>query len=359
MTRIALLSTSDTDLLSARASGADYTYVNPTKAVHTEMAAAFESADLIVARILGSPQDLCGGFDRIRATGKPMVVLGGEQAPDAALMEMSTVPMGIARDAHVYLAQGGTDNLAQLHAFLSDTVLLTGVGFEPPVEQPLWGELARPSALRPQGASAEPVGTRPRVGVLFYRAQQTAGNTDYVHALADAIDASGGVGLPIFTASLRDAPPDLLDHLATFDALITTVLAAGGTKPANSSAGGDDEAWDVKALAALDVPILQGLCLTRDRTSWTESDEGMTPLDVATQVAVPEFDGRIITVPFAFKETDSDGLPHYVPDLERCRRVAEIAVGHARLRHIAPEDRRIAIVLSAYPTKHSRIGNAV
>ena len=85
----------------------------------------------------------------------------------------------------------------------------------------------------------------------------------------------------------------------------------------------------------------------------------MTPLDVATQVAVPEFDGRIITVPFSFKETDADGLPHYVPDHERCRRVAELAVNHARLRHIPPAQRKIAIVLSAYPTKHSRIGNAV
>ena len=85
----------------------------------------------------------------------------------------------------------------------------------------------------------------------------------------------------------------------------------------------------------------------------------MTPLDVATQVAVPEFDGRIITVPFSFKETDADGLPHYVADPERCRRVAEIAVNHARLRHIPPAERKIAIMLSAYPTKHSRIGNAV
>ena len=99
--------------------------------------------------------------------------------------------------------------------------------------------------------------------------------------------------------------------------------------------------------------------LTWDRASWAASEEGMTPLDVATQVAVPEFDGRIITVPFSFKEIDADGLPSYVADHERCRRVAEIAVGHARLRHIPPAQRRIAIVLSAYPTKHARIGNAV
>jgi cobaltochelatase CobN len=350
MPRIALLSTSDTDLLSARGSDADYVLANPARSAHAELAEVLEACDLIVARVLGSPQLLCSGFDRFRGTGKPMVVLGGEQAPDAALMELSTVPMGVAADAHLYLANGGPGNLRQLHAFLSDTVLLTGVGFKEPMKQPVWGLLPRDQRVE---------ASRPRIGILFYRAQYAAGNTAYVAALADAVDAAGGVGVPILASSLRDAPADLLEYLGSCDALITTVLAAGGTKPATASAGGDDEAWDVRALAALDVPILQGLCLTWDRASWAASDEGMTPLDVATQVAVPEFDGRIITVPFSFKEIDADGLPSYVADHERCRRVAEIAVNHARLRHIPPAQRRIAIVLSAYPTKHARIGNAV
>ena len=375
MTRIALLSTSDTDLLSARTSGADYLWANPSKATHQEMSAALDACDLIVVRLLGSPKDLCTGFERFRAAGKPMVVLGGEQLPDAALMELSTVPIGVAAEAHVYLAQGGPANLAQLHGFLSDTVLLTGVGFDPPAEQPAWGVLPRTKSDRrtvptkeglvrrnDQDESACALDASRReatVGILFYRAQHAASNTAYVEALADAIDAAGGVGVPIFATSLRDAPADLLDHLGTLDALITTVLAAGGTRPATASAGEQDEGWDVRALAALDIPILQGLCLTANRAWWVESNEGMSPLDVATQVAVPEFDGRLITVPFSFKETDADGLPHYVPDHERCRRVAEIAVHHARLRHIPPAERKIAIVFSAYPTKHSRIGNAV
>ncbi|MBB1016358.1 cobaltochelatase subunit CobN, partial [Dietzia schimae] len=46
-------------------------------------------------------------------------------------------------------------------------------------------------------------------------------------------------------------------------------------------------------------------------------------------------------------------------DPERCARVAGIAVAHARLRHVTPAERKVALVLSAYPTKHSRIGNAV
>src|SRR6201986_2451827 len=115
----------------------------------------------------------------------------------------------------------------------------------------------------------------------------------------------------------------------------------------------------VTLLAALDVPILQGLCLTSSRDAWAGSDDGLSPLDVATQVAVPEFDGRLITVPFSFKELDADGLSVYVPDPERAARVAGIAVRHARLRHIPNAEKRIVLMLSAYPTHHARIGNAV
>ncbi|MGW5238408.1 cobaltochelatase subunit CobN [Monashia sp. NPDC004114] len=350
MARILLLSTSDTDLLGARASGAPYSWANPTRVDGLALADLLAASDLVVFRFLGSAQALPPAFDQARESGLPLVVLGGERAPDAALMAHSTVPQGVAAEAHRYLAEGGPANVRGLHAFLADTVLLTGDVFEPPEPQPLWGLLARPAPADP-GA--------PKVGILYYRAQHTAGNTAYVEALADAVDAAGGIGTPIHVTSLRDAPAELLAHLTAYDALVTTVLAAGGTRPAEAGAGGDDDAWDVQALAALDVPIIQGLCLTWSRERWESSDEGMSPLDVATQVAVPEFDGRIIGTAFSFKETDADGLPHYVPDPERCGRLATLAVNHARLRRTPSSERRVAIVLSAYPSKHSRIGNAV
>ncbi|MGL5851527.1 MAG: cobaltochelatase subunit CobN, partial [Phycicoccus sp.] len=142
--------------------------------------------------------------------------------------------------------------------------------------------------------------------------------------------------------------------------LVVTVLAAGGSVPAGASAGGADESWDVERMAALDIPVLQGLCLTSSRAEWEQSDDGMSPLDSATQIAIPEFDGRIITAPFSFKEIDEDdGLPRYVADPERADRVARVAVAHARLRRTPNSEKRLALVLSAYPTKHARIGNAV
>lgn len=346
-----LLSTSDTDLLSARAAGGpvDYRFANPSRLDLDGLPALLDGVDLVVVRLLGGVRAWQDGLDQLIATGLPVVVLTGEQAPDAQLMASSTVPVGIAAEAHAYLAHGGPANLEQLARFLSDTVLLTGHGFEPPAPAPSWGPLER-TARAVEG---------PTVAVLYYRAHHMSGNTAFVDALCGAIEDAGARPLPLYVASLRAPEPELIDALRAADTIVTTVLAAGGTKPAEASAGGDDESWDAGALTGLDVPILQALCLTGSRSAWEENDEGVSPLDAASQIAVPEFDGRLITVPFSFKEIDEDGLPAYVADAERAARVAGIAVRHARLKHIPAADKRLALVLSAYPTKHSRIGNAV
>ncbi|WP_409240385.1 cobaltochelatase subunit CobN [Streptomyces sp. PA5.6] len=351
-----LLSTSDTDLLSARAAGGpvDYRFANPSRLDLAELPALLDGVDLVVVRLLGGVRAWQDGLDQLIATGLPVVVLTGEQAPDAQLMASSTVPVGIAAEAHAYLAHGGPANLEQLARFLSDTVLLTGHGFEPPAAAPSWGPLER--TARVGGAEGT---DSPTVAVLYYRAHHMSGNTAFVDALCGAIEDAGARALPLYVASLRAPEPELIEALGVADTIVTTVLAAGGTKPAEASAGGDDESWDAGALTGLDVPILQALCLTGSRSAWEENDEGVSPLDAASQIAVPEFDGRLITVPFSFKEIDKDGLPAYVADAERAARVAGIAVRHARLKHIPAADKRLALVLSAYPTKHSRIGNAV
>lgn len=349
--RILLLSTADTDLLAARASGADYRLANPTRVAVDSVPELLDGVDLAVVRLLGGRAAWPDGLAAILASGVPTVVLGGESVPDAELTAASTVPSGVTTQALSYLVEGGPENLAQLARFLSDTVLLTGEGFTPPTPTPAYGTHA--------ARSADP--DRPTVGIVFYRAHALAGNTAFVDTLADAVEAAGGNAAPIFCGSLRGltAGTGPLELFARCDALLVTVLAAGGTVAAEAAGGGDEDAWDVGALAALDLPVIQALCLTSTREQWADSDAGLSPLDAAMQVAIPEFDGRIVAVPFSFKQLDADGLSVYAPDPERAARVAGIAVRHARLRHLPNADKRVAVVLSSYPTKHSRVGNAV
>lgn len=355
-----LLSTSDTDLLTAHAAQVGFRTANPAHIPPAQLVDTAAGCAVIVLRYLGSRHAIAELSDALRGTGIPLVVVSGEQAPDADLMSVSTVPAGVARQAHDYLAHGGLENMRQLRAFLADTLTLSGDTFAPPVAQPQWGALPGQWTPATDGLAAQ-LGARtaPRVAVVFYRAQYLAGNTAYVEALCAALAAAGAQPVPLYCASLRSPDPALLAELATVDAAIVTVLAAGGATPALAAAGESDDSWNVAHLAALDIPILQGLALTSSRAQWHDSDEGLTPLDVATQVAVPEFDGRIVTVPFSFKEVGDDGLFRYHPDHERAAQLARLATRHAMLRHIPPADTRVVVMLSAYPTKHARIGNAV
>ncbi|MFD0632470.1 cobaltochelatase subunit CobN [Catenulispora yoronensis] len=229
-----------------------------------------------------------------------------------------------------------------------------GEGFEAPAAMPEFGV---------HGAPAAPDDRRPTVGIIFYRAHELSGNTAFIDTLTAALETRGAAALPIYCNSLRGlsdpTAQGLVDLLAPCDALIVTVLAAGGTTAADASAGGSEESWDVGALASLDIPIIQGLCLTTSREAWQDSDAALTPMDAAMQVAIPEFDGRLISVPFSFKEQGEAGIPIYVADEERAQRLAGIAYRHAALRAIPNAEKKLALVLSSYPTKHARIGNAV
>ncbi|MEH0422274.1 cobaltochelatase subunit CobN [Streptomyces sp. B21-083] len=351
MSTVLLLSTADTDLLAARAaSGVSYRIGNPTRVdVAEELPALVEGADIAVVRLLGGKRAWEDGLAHLKSSGVPTVLLGGEAVPDAELMAESSVPAGVVAEALRYLVEGGPANLVEMARFLSDTVLLTGEGFVEPQKMPEFG--THGSYVRESG--------RPTIGVLFYRAHELSGNTGFVDTLCEAIEARGANALPVYCGSLRGADAGLYELLAGADALIATVLAAGGTHASEASAGGDEEAWDIGALADLNVPVLQGLCLTSSRSTWDGSDAALSPMDAAMQVAIPEFDGRLITVPFSFKEDGPGGVPVYVADPERAARVAGIAVRHARLKYKPNAEKKLALVFTAYPTKHSRVGNAV
>jgi cobaltochelatase CobN len=326
-----------------------------------------DGARVVVIRVLGGRRGWPGGVDRLaercRAGGVALIALGGEARPDAEMTALSTVPAGVVAQAGEYLRAGDVDNIEQLLRFLADTLLLHGFGFDEPqavadlgVYLPGRGDVAIEAALAGREAGA------PIVGITFYRAHRITGNTAFVDELCAAVRRAGGHPVAVWAQTLRRSEADgrvpALDLLAGHaDALITTMLATGGAQ------SDDDQAWDAGAIEALDVPVVQALTVTMSRARWDEGGEGLLPVDAATQVAIPEFDGRIIGGPVSFKERDAEDspvgvpVPRYVPDPERCDRLAQLVVRHARLRTQAR--RRIAIVLTAFPTKHARIGMAV
>ncbi|MGI8511643.1 MAG: cobaltochelatase subunit CobN [Solirubrobacteraceae bacterium] len=374
---LVLLTTADTDILAAahavRELPSDFGAVRCANPAGADEPGPFlddllADAGVVVARLLGGRRAWPQGVDELRrrcvADDVPLILLGGEAEPDAELAELSTAPTAVVAQAFEYLRHGGVENTGQLLRFLADTLLLEGHGFDDPRELPDLGlYLPGRGDVELEEVLVGHEDDRPTVGLIFYRSHRVTGNTAFVDELAASIEAAGANVLCLWAYSLRpDAAgrvPALELLQGRIDTLVTTVLASGGAN------AGDAQEWKAEALEALDVPVIQAMCVTTSRARWEESDMGLSPLDAAMQVAIPEFDGRIIGVPVSFKEPLQDDSPvgvpvlHYRPDAERCARLARLAVRHACLRHTPPDQARVAIVLSSFPTKHARIGNAV
>lgn len=355
--------------------------VNPTGVDAAVLIDDFlDGARVVLCRILGGRRGWPGGFDLLRERcverGIALLALGGEATPDAEMTGLSLAPAGAVAQAGEYLRHGDVENVEQLLRFLADTFLLEGHGFEPPHEVadlgvyvPGVGDVELAEAL------SRHVAERPTVGFCFYRSHRLTGNTAFVDAICAAIEEAGANAVAVWSYTLRRDSDGHVPALALLDghvdALIVTMLSTGGSGAADAAAengegvGEQWQEWDASALTALDVPVIQAMCATGSRATWLESDSGLSPLDAATQVAIPEFDGRIVGGVISFKERDAEGspvgvaVPRYVPDVERCARVARLAVRSARLRHLPAEKRRVAMLLTSFPTKHAKVGMAV
>ena len=385
--RLLLLTTADTEILAAaRASERlpeGFPEVRCANPVTLEDPASFFDGELaearvVLVRLLGGRRAWPNGFEELRRRcarlGVPMLAFGGEAEPDAELTALSTVPSGTVLEAFEYLRHGGVGNTESLLRFVADTVLVEGYGFEPPSPLP---EVGVYDPRLPEGSSVDDLLARhhpalPTVGVIFYRAHWMSGNTAFVDDFIHALEAAGANALPVYCYSLRSGVDGSVAALELLkdrvDCLVTTVLAGGGSNAADAHRSGSPEEWlewEVPALEDLGVPVLQGICATSSREAWLSSDAGLSPLDTAWQVAIPEFDGRVVGVPFSFKERLGEGSPvgapltFYEADPERTARLAGLATRLAKLGRLANAEKKVAILLSNYPTRHSRVGNAV
>ena len=382
---ILFLTTADTEILALRSviEGLPTGFPAVRAANPAGLAVGLPTLDgvsCVVVRLLGGRSAWEEGFDDLRRRCAdrriPLVAVGGEGTPDADLTARSSVPAATVNQVFEYLAHGGLLNTEHLLRFVADTVLVGGWGFDPPAAvaaEGVWGGDERLDLVRRRRAEGCAV-----VGVVFYRAHVLSGNTMFVDTLVEAIDGRGAVAFPVWCYSLRSAkgaPAPAVDLLGQegVGAVITTVLAAGGDAGAPAGASSDGELqdgqwgdqWDPGALGRLGCPVIQAICSTSSASDWEAGSAGLSPIDVAMSVAIPEFDGRIIAVPVSTKEIVDDGdtlgwpVVAYRPLPDRVQRVAGIATRLASLGSLAPADKRVAVVLSAYPTRRSRIGNAV
>ncbi|WP_293150239.1 cobaltochelatase subunit CobN [Microcoleus sp. bin48.metabat.b7b8b9.023] len=206
--------------------------------------------------------------------------------------------------------------------------------------------------------------TQAKVGILFYRAHYLSGNLAPVDALCQALAERNLVPVPVFVSSLRE--PDLqIELLEYFQPKESEPIQLLINTTSFAVSGFNNPEPEQNSLNSLDVPILQAIFSGGGLQQWEAELQGLSPRDVAMNVALPEVDGKIITRAVSFKavqtwnselETDVVG---YVAADDRISFVADLTAKWVKMKQTPAANRRIAIILANYPTRNARLANGV
>ena len=396
---VVFVTTADTDILTADRALKGLPEGSPAvRAYHPvaldgdearqDLLGAAAEAGVVVLRLLGGKRAMPDAFDPLvdlcHERGIPLIACPGHQEWDEDLVTACSVPVAELETVFSYLMRGGIDNFRNLFLFLSDTYMGSEFGHEAPEPVP-WEGIYHPDADAEIVSSVDAYvadrfkAGRPSVGLLFYRAHWMSGNLQFIDDLIRCLEAIEVNVLPVYSYSLKHNPEEDGERsrtLTTFMAdkagqpRVDCIINTMGLAMSDLSQEGPTIAtgWSVDLLDALDIPIIQGIVSTGSRQEWEESSLGLGPIDTAMNIALPEFDGRIITVPISFKEETSGGegngltgprLQRYVAAPDRMGALAGLAAKWAALRLKPNSEKRVAIIMSNYPTKDARIGNAV
>ncbi|MGD1912105.1 MAG: cobaltochelatase subunit CobN [Rivularia sp. (in: cyanobacteria)] len=339
-----------------------------------------EFAQVIILRLLGGRSYWSYGLEVVREIVQRnrtnLIVIPGDDALDLNLISHSTLPLAAVNQISRYFSQGGVDNFVNAFKFITDNCFSTL--FNPPPPQQVakfglynylekgHGELGSQWVTEDKnetnkGASPAEL---PKVPILFYRAHYLAGNTLVIDALAQALAERNIQPLPVFISSLReiDVQRELSEFLRNQDGnrfsfiLNTTSFSLARLETERPSV----ELWE-----NLDVPVLQVILSSSSIQQWESSSQGLSPRDIAMNVALPEVDGRIISRAVSFKTVQNNNsalqtdVVVYKPVASRIEFVANLAANWVNLRCKSPKQRRIALILANYPTRDGRLANGV
>ena len=366
--RIALLTHADTDLLALKRAqcglppeleviGISLVRVQSEEQLSLLLDGGLAGARVIVMRLHGE-LDSVPGLPTLQAWARErdvaLVIVSGTGEPRADFAKASSVGLDVVEAVRTYLTLGGERNIGECLKFVSDRVLLTGFGSAPPLDEPEHGVYLRDL----EGATIADWtqrydNGRPTVAVLFYRAHAFSGNTAFVDELVDALENVGLNALAVYTSSLRALDEGMPAALRIVSGRASVVIST------LSFALGDGGAEAPSAFERLGIPVIQAITSGMAREAWEVSSRGLTSLDTAINVAIPEFDGRIISVPLSFKDRAEDAPGLYAPHQERAARIAGLARRLVALQRTPRNAMRVAFVLTNSSSKASQVGNAV
>ena len=373
--------------------------------IDTYIEEVLEHAQVIILRLLGGRSYWSYGLEVVLETvqrnGAALIVMPGDNTIDPDLIAHSTISLVAVNQLWRYFTEGGVANVVNALKFVADTCLQTSYNPPPPQAVGLvglyaWRQESRGSEgtrgqgdttsilphspcppISPSSSSPQPLASSPsKVGILFYRAHYLAGNTAPIDALCQELVKKNLEPVPVFISSLRDrnVQAEILPYFQPIGEqgieLLLNTTSFSLAQPELGDKGENTTHYSLLTTHSnfwhqLDVPVLQVILSGGSVEGWESNFQGLSPRDIAMNVALPEVDGRIISRAVSFKavqtwnpdlETD---VVVYQPVRDRVAFVAQLASGWVNLRSTPIKQRKIALILANYPNRNGRLANGV
>jgi cobaltochelatase CobN len=329
----------------------------------------------ILLRLLGGLDYWRYGAEELahacRKHGVTLAVLSGDGRADPRLPPLSTVEAEELDALDRLLSAGGPQNAG----IAISALMARGVSSSPVEAPPEFGVYRETSPA--EGGS---------VAIIFYRSFLLAGDVQPVDALFDSLASlpspqpsppgRGGRLCPSRRRSLSHGERDRVrgDSLSigVHAYYLPSLKAAGAAEwlreqfhrnPPDAiinttafSARGEDAG---SPLDGADCPVIQAAMAGSSEEAWRKSSRALSSTDLAMHVVLPELDGRIFAGAISFKDRAPAGGVFHQPHAQGIEHVAGLASAWVRLRRLARQDRKLALILSTYPGRPDQIAHAV
>lgn len=333
-------------------------------------------AKVIILRLLGGRSYWSYGLEVckeiVSQNNAHLIILPGDDRPDFELINHSNISLSKVNQFWQYLIEGGVENFVNAFKFISDNFFDTKFNFNSPQSIPRLGLYKKTlTSFTQNNNTGWSMHTNERekkdiinqnidTAIIFYRSHYLSGNLKPIDALSKSLEKQNLTSISIYVSSLQEI--DIQEELIKLLQQYQVKLILNTTSFSVAKIGNETNA---KIWQTLDIPVLQVVLSGSTQEYWEDNLQGLSPRDVAMNIALPEVDGRIITRAISFKsvatwhpqlETD---IIEYKPLINRVEYIAKLAEKWAKLSKLKNSEKKVALILANYPNKDGRIANGV
>ncbi len=331
-------------------------YLSSNASIDHYITSTCNTAEIILVRFLGSRSYWSYGFEQLglwqlEKQNRHLIVVSGIESTANDVQEISSLNQEKVDLMQTLLNQGGIKNYNYMLQTLEKIIDVEEISLNSDLIE-YHDELIKWKWKN---------NDNPSIAVFLYKSLLQSGNTELADKINDICNKYKLNAKIIWITSFKSKNIEnqivsLLEK-ENIKAIITT------TSFSSVEYKHDDvkkNLWD-----RIDIPVYQLLISSSSVTEWKESTVGLNPIDLSIQVVLPEVDGRICTIPVAFKNltyTDNE-LSIAVYKTEPYEKHIEWCIKYIKnltyLQQTNNSNKKIALVIANYPVKDSRIANGV